>query len=268
MPYYGDLLADLAEPHTHRPAHDGHVHMPLLISKTGQRMLLDVGKLLCVNKKKLANEIVRSNVAGSEWVQVVLSALDSDIPGFSPLLLRFVRQVDAYLKSPKTRTAVDNLVRPCLLDSPTVVVAHSLGSVIAYRLLRKVEKKAEVPLLVTLGSPLGICTIKEHLSPPSLAFPAAVNAWLNATDEKDCVAFHSRLDHDTFIDGIENVVSVKHSKDNPHDICDYLGNRTVAKRIHTALTRAAVVTRPGRAGAVHVSAASARIYAPPRKTPG
>ena len=47
--------------------------------------------------------------------------------------------------------------------------ALSLGSVIAYRLLRQIETRADVPLLVTLGSPLGICTIKEHLSPPSLA---------------------------------------------------------------------------------------------------
>ena len=129
-------------------------------------------------------------------------------------------------------------------------------------------RKADVPLLVTLGCPLGICTIKEHLSPPALAVPTAVQTWLNATDERDCVALQSRLDRETFADGIENIDDVSHAIGNPHAISDYLGHATVAKRIHAALSRGTTSIRRGRAAAPRARAVSRRTSAPPHRTPG
>lgn len=154
----------------------------------------------------------------------------------SVILLRFVRQVDAYLTCQEIREAVDNIVRPSILKGPTVIVAHSLGSVITYRLLREAQSAAEVPLFVTLGSPLGFHAVKQYLNPPSLAVPIAVRTWLNATDARDCVALYACLDRNTFADGIENVANVHHLRDNPHAIADYIGHATVAERIHAALS--------------------------------
>jgi hypothetical protein len=215
----------------------------------------------------LARNVLRSDFAECESVQGIFRFLERDIPGFGPFLLSFTRQVDAYLTSPHIRAEVDNIIRPSLLGGPTVIVAHSLGSVIAYRLLRQAERRADVPLLVTLGSPLGICTIKQHLCPPALALPSAVESWLNATDEKDCVALHSRLDRETFVDGIENVDDVRHAQTDPHEIADYLGNASVARRIHAALSRGAVSTPRGRGVAPRARGASRRTCAPPHRTP-
>jgi hypothetical protein len=243
MPYFGGLLADLAEParDADRPAPlgeraEGFVHVE-------EVLLRDLGKILGVEAAcscpELAEGLMRSELVCREWVQGVLRFLESDVPGMGSLLLRFARQVDAYLTTPEIRAAIDNIVRPSLLDGPTVIVAHSLGSIIAYRLLREAEWGAEVPLFVTLGSPLGIHVIKEHLSPPALAVPASVRKWLNATDERDCVALRARLDRDTFADGIENVDDVQHVSGNPHAIDAYLGHPIVAEQIRASLMQEA-----------------------------
>jgi hypothetical protein len=272
MPYYGNLLARLAV-HARGVVRGmvSHSGAAGLVTRVEHALIRDVGKVIGIDETQFSDElaegVVRSDFAECEWVQGIFRFLERDIPGFGPVLLSFARQVDAYLTSPRIRAAVDNIVRPPLLDGPTVIVAHSLGSVIAYRLLRQIETRADVPLLVTLGSPLGICTIKEHLSPPSLAVPPAVEAWLNATDERDCVALHSRLDRDTFADGIENVADVCHTKDNPHEIADYLSHATVAQRIHAALSCGVVAIPRARGSACHGRAASSQIAAPRRRTP-
>ncbi|MGD3106193.1 alpha/beta fold hydrolase [Streptomyces sp. YGL11-2] len=71
---------------------------------------------------------------------------------------------------------------------PLVVVGHSLGSVVAYEVLR--ERGQEVELLVTVGSPLAITEVQDQLARPP-AVPEGVLAWRNASDLRDLVA----LDH-------------------------------------------------------------------------
>lgn len=67
-----------------------------------------------------------------------------------------------------------------------VVVGHALGSVVAYDVLRRDPRRLALPLLVTVGSPLGIRAIRDELRP--LRFPRGVKAWRNAFDERDPVA--------------------------------------------------------------------------------
>ncbi|MFD3540585.1 hypothetical protein ACFWUQ_13920 [Streptomyces sp. NPDC058662] len=73
-------------------------------------------------------------------------------------------------------------------SAPLVVVGHSLGSVVAYEVLR--ERRRDVGLFVTAGSPLGISEIKDRLALPA-AVPEGVAAWCNVSDLRDLVA----LDH-------------------------------------------------------------------------
>ena len=77
------------------------------------------------------------------------------------------------------------------LDGPVIVIAHSLGTIIAYDVLRTWSGPAlEIPLLVTVGSPLGVREIQDLVVAP-LEVPAGVAAWRNASDARDVVA----LDH-------------------------------------------------------------------------
>jgi hypothetical protein len=49
---------------------------------------------------------------------------------------------------------------------PHVVVAHSLGTVIAYDVLTAVAATPDVAALLTIGSPLGLAEVRERLAPP------------------------------------------------------------------------------------------------------
>lgn len=231
MPYYASLLAALICRARGEAGFFTHLEATLL---------KDIGLNKGISehhvRAEFDREIARSGLARWQWVQGIARILERDIPEFGNIALRFVRQVDAYLTCQEIREAVDNIVRPSILKGPTVIVAHSLGSVITYRLLREAQSAAEVPLFVTLGSPLGFHAVKQYLNPPSLAVPLAVRTWLNATDARDCVALYACLDRNTFADGIENVANVHHLRDNPHAIADYIGHATVAERIHAALS--------------------------------
>lgn len=77
----------------------------------------------------------------------------------------------------------------------TVVVGHSLGSVVAYDVLRNTARQLDVSLFMTVGSPLGVGPIRRTMKP--LRFPKNVVSWYNAFDERDAVALHA-LDAATF----------------------------------------------------------------------
>jgi pimeloyl-ACP methyl ester carboxylesterase len=80
---------------------------------------------------------------------------------------------------------------------PDVLLAHSLGSVVAYETLWAYPD-LEVELLVTLGSPLGMPdVIFDRLHPaPSGGYgsrPPGVHKWVNIADRGDLVAIPRHL---------------------------------------------------------------------------
>ncbi|MFF6877588.1 hypothetical protein ACFY9S_20070 [Streptomyces sp. NPDC012474] len=74
---------------------------------------------------------------------------------------------------------------------PRVLLAHSLGSVVAYEALSR-DPDLQLELLVTLGSPLAMRTVVfDRLLPPVQgrgARPSGVAAWVNVADRGDPVA--------------------------------------------------------------------------------
>ena len=113
----------------------------------------------------------------------VVRALDAKLgQGRREQILGLVREVAAYLNHAEVR----DQVRDALLAAdpgPGLVVGHSLGSVIAYDLA---VHGAPFGALVTMGSPLGLRTIREHRtltvdagSPPG--------SWTNVHDPNDPV---------------------------------------------------------------------------------
>jgi hypothetical protein len=71
------------------------------------------------------------------------------------------------------------------IAGPVIVIGHSLGSIIAYDVLR--ETARDVPLFVTIGSPLGVTEIQDLVTSP-LQVPHGVQAWRNVADGRDLVA--------------------------------------------------------------------------------
>jgi pimeloyl-ACP methyl ester carboxylesterase len=168
-------------------------------------------------------------------VQAILRAIDKHGPGMSQRTLEaFTRDVFLYTTQEPVRAEVDRIVAATLTEEPTVVVAHSLGTVVAYHVLRHDPRTLNVPLFVTVGSPLGVRTIRDKFRP--LASPSPVRQWYNAFDPKDVVSLYP-LDRDNFdVDpAIENYAGVRNGTENHHGIVHYLDDKDVAKRIVSAL---------------------------------
>lgn len=107
--------------------------------------------------------------------------------------LRFVREVNTYLRDDGRRQRIRDAVAEVIVQHrPRIVIAHSLGSVVAYEALWQ-HPEISADLLVTLGSPLAMPrVIFDRLDPkPSSGRgqrPPGVAAWANLADVGDIVA--------------------------------------------------------------------------------
>ncbi|MEU5397469.1 hypothetical protein [Streptomyces tibetensis] len=111
-------------------------------------------------------------------------------------LLGTLRQVRRYLKDNDIRRYAREAVTTRIASDTTVVIGHSLGSVVAYESLC-VEPKS-VGALITLGSPLGMPKLVfDRLDPtPSggrAEWPKGIRSWSNLCDRHDVVASVKRL---------------------------------------------------------------------------
>ncbi len=80
-----------------------------------------------------------------------------------------------------------------------LLVAHSMGSIIAYDVLRLLESQdpsLQVEHLITAGSPLGLAKVKLKFEAEHgvLRVPNNVTAWTNLADGEDVVAIMGALD--------------------------------------------------------------------------
>ncbi|MFF9843905.1 antibiotic ABC transporter ATP-binding protein [Streptomyces sp. NPDC013740] len=113
------------------------------------------------------------------------------------LLVLALRQVRRYLTEPELRAAARARVAAAIGPDTRVLVAHSLGSVVAYETLCA-HPELPVTDLVTLGSPLGLRGIVfDRLAPAPVngagAWPGGTRRWTNIADRGDIVALPDRL---------------------------------------------------------------------------
>ncbi|MFI7027527.1 hypothetical protein ACIBK1_02335 [Microbispora rosea] len=104
----------------------------------------------------------------------------------------FFREVAAYMRDGAGHHAARDAVADAIAaHRAQVVIAHSLGSVVAYEALWH-RPELEVELLVTLGSPLGMPgVIFERLRPAPGERgerPPGVRHWINIADVGDIIA--------------------------------------------------------------------------------
>jgi hypothetical protein len=111
-----------------------------------------------------------SKLATPRIVQTALDALSGSrfFVGLAERALIFdLKQVRLYLTKPETRAEIQHRVAGCIGEDTRVLVAHSLGSVVAYELLCA-HPEWPVRTLVTLGSPWAFGTSSSTSSGPPL----------------------------------------------------------------------------------------------------
>lgn len=166
-----------------------------------------------------------------EWVQAIIKAIDKHAGGLSKGAIEvLLRDVFLYTRRQTVREEIDAIVAKDMTDEPTLVIGHSLGSVIAYSVLRFGAEKYTVPGFITVGSPLAIRAIRDQFRPTR--WPKPVGNWFNAYDERDVVALFP-LDDKNFkvFPAISNFGDVKNSTDNRHGIDGYLDDQRVVSEI-------------------------------------
>ncbi|MFJ8111386.1 hypothetical protein [Streptomyces sp. NPDC096132] len=145
------------------------------------------------------------------------------------LLLRLIRQVYRYLHhdiGDRIRTEVRAVLhRP----GPRLVIAHSLGSVIAFDMLTRPDigpGPDGLTTLVTCGSPLAWPTVRRSLGRDVLDLPGGVD-WVNLHAAGDIVAV-------TGLAGIAPAVRdepVYNGRAEPHAAGHYLSQHKLADLI-------------------------------------
>jgi hypothetical protein len=165
-------------------------------------------------------------------------------------LLFDLAQVRRYLTEPQLRADARDRVSATVDADTRVIVAHSLGSVVAYEALAA-HPEWTVRALVTLGSPLGIRNlIFDRLEPAPEPFPASgqppgrwpgsITAWTNIADRGDVVALVEDLRP---LFGSRVSGHVVHNGAAAHSVVPYLTAPETGRAVAEALTDA---SRDGR----------------------
>lgn len=253
FPYYGDTLVDMAGGLSAAQAArvvvrgDPGEDERRLVAEVLQEVAEQVGVTDEAVRAEAGQEAVERGPQNWPWVLALLRAIDSHVPHASAGSIALATaDVYHYLTNAAVRETIDEgLVEAFSRDEPSVVVAHSLGTVVAYRLLRRegAQRGWRVPVLITLGSPLGVTAIRKLLAAhDTLRVPACVDAWHNVYDPRDVVSLYP-LSGGRFPvpdDGPRIVDrTVENTTPNRHGIDGYLGEPTVARTVHDALVGAA-----------------------------
>ncbi|MFG2298320.1 hypothetical protein [Streptomyces sp. NPDC048603] len=150
------------------------------------------------------------------------------------VMTHWVKEATAYLTPGPARDGVQDRLRTALdRQRPDVLVAHSLGSVIAYETLHR-EDTATVPLWLTLGSPLALRkAVFDRLTPAPAggrgARPPAAGRWVNVADPGDLVALPAKGVSARFTGVEADLECVIHQGIGFHSASNYLAAGTVTR---------------------------------------
>jgi hypothetical protein len=252
FPFYGDTLYDLVA------GKNANEAATIIIrgqdsdaeeKKFLQSVMEEVRKKAGITDEEMVaiagQQVVERGPLNWEWLQTVLKAIDRHVPfGSGGSIALATRDVYRYLRDGTIRQVIDSGVSSAITPGiETVVVSHSLGTVVAYNLLRQRGQAHgwKLPLFVTLGSPLGVTEIRKTvkaIAAPTQC-PACAQAWFNAMDERDVVALYpltaAQFPLNPVNPAIENKTNVRNKTENRHGIAGYLDDKEVARKIYDAL---------------------------------
>ena len=140
-------------------------------------------------------------------------------------------------------------------DDEVLLIAHSMGSIIAFDVLALFEDEVQIDTFVTIGSPLGLPVVvskianelklKNHKT-GKLGAPASIkNFWYNFADLEDRVALNYKL-NDDFVESTNGIIVndfvvtntyVSNKIHNPHKSYGYLRTPELAEKIYQFLNK-------------------------------
>lgn len=173
------------------------------------------------------------------------------------LLTRICEDCERYIAEPELRGTIRERLHGALArhrGRPLVLIAHSVGSVIAYEVLRELEPEDGEPHdpwihhFLTVGSPMGFPYITHELSqkrPPNRV-PTTVRRWTNFADRRDPATLDVHLRDDfprnrygVSIDDdlVINTYTDPEGARNSHKIFGYLRTPELSRRLAEMIPR-------------------------------
>jgi hypothetical protein len=235
FPYFGKLLKSMADNPDAIPIEKVTTRSFKKSISENAFMYAYLNEVLARADPSAKGKATRDGLLNNETIQKLLQKIDNIgfLGEFS--LKKMTKDVYLYLTHSGIKKRINECVLAIMDNEPCVVVGHSLGSIVSYDVLKN-NSTLHVNKLITVGSPLGIASVRKNLPQP-IGMPSCVkNGWFNAYDDADFVALNP-LDAAYFpIDPtIVNKNDVKNHTDNRHGIIGYLNDAVVAKTIYEAL---------------------------------
>ncbi|MFJ8495500.1 hypothetical protein ACIRBZ_45320 [Streptomyces sp. NPDC094038] len=199
--YYADKLVS-------GPVSQGARDADVLDDPLAREMLVAWSRELGVPEEVSQGRATMPLRALSSWVARKFDLAEGNMRVFIPMLFR---EVAAYLRAedaPERTAAREEVAKRIAQHQPRVVIAHSLGSVVAYEALHA-HPELQPDLFLTLGSPLALPRVVfERLTPSPQpvgsalrgARPPGQTRWVNVADPGDPVAIPPGLSR--FFDGV------------------------------------------------------------------
>jgi hypothetical protein len=152
------------------------------------------------------------------------------------LLIGALKQLRSYFSDSEVRMQARSRLASLILPDTELVIAHSLGSVVAYEVLCLSELPAK-PALITLGSPLGLRNLVfDRLDPLPVGdqgwWPRNAATWTNIADGHDIVASEKYL-CTRFGARVKDILINNGSL--AHDIAPYFTSAHTGKAVFEAL---------------------------------
>lgn len=208
---------------------------PELLDRPGQEMFMDWVSALGAPVEVTMGRATLPVRQAAEW----LARRHGDLA--RRFVVLFCREADTYVSDPasarrqQTRAELNRVLAE---QRPRVLLAHSLGSVVAYEALW--HQPVELDLLITLGSPLGLPgAVYDRLSlgagndARKGERPPGVRRWVNVADIGDIVAIPRDLP--TRFPGIDAHHEVSLGLVASHKATRYLGVPEVGAEIAACL---------------------------------
>lgn len=249
MAYYGDLFVD-------RAAQGGTNALSPLETAIADELALawlanasqfasdDRDRATAIQDLAMLDDTFNDSRQGRRHARPAMNAL-ARLRWFAPAAVRVagtlaypaLRQVSTYLANNDVRERAQARVHAMIGPETRLVVAHSLGTVVAYEALHFSRHPVA---LVTLGSPLGLRhVVYDRLRPRPPTVPECVTRWQNYFDLDDLIAAHTDLGK-YFAPSVGRNAAVHSSVAvengaHPHDARHYLTKRTVGEAVCSGL---------------------------------
>lgn len=249
MPFYGDLLSrqhlsNTLNASTLRPqkwpAFFQHSNVQNHTTPIQKHDLQVLTFIHTDRRQSLVQAFHQFRAITEDWALRDIALLLNYFPHLHHALLKqFLIESYLYLSDPHFITAVHQRIHQQLHPTNSnIIVAHSLGSVIAYHFLL-LHPELKIQQFITLGSPLAFQVIQQHLPQP-LKRPSALKGdWLNFHSHEDFLsAIPLRNTSFDFQPAIINQ-DIRTSIEHPHDITGYLQHPVVISSLLNNLKKPA-----------------------------